>query len=113
MRIFIDDERDPPEGEWLVFRDMITFMQYLDEEMAKETYMLPEFISFDHDLGEYQPTGFDIAKKLVEIDMDGLMEFIPNFQWTVHSQNPVGKENINELLKCYLNFKNAYYECDE
>ncbi|MBS1550350.1 MAG: hypothetical protein JSS94_10880 [Bacteroidetes bacterium] len=56
---------------------------------------LPNFISFDHDLGEGK-TGFDCAKCLVEFCLDNQL---PLLEFFVHSQNPEGKENIEKLLE--------------
>jgi len=55
---------------------------------------LPDFISFDHDLGEDE-SGYDCAKYLVEYCIEHNLQ-LPKF--SVHSQNPVGKENIERLL---------------
>lgn len=49
-------------------------------------------ISFDHDLGT-DKTGYDFAKWLVEHYVTGY--------FTVHSMNPVGRENIRQLLNHY------------
>lgn len=97
-KMFIDDERDPPNGEtdWVVCRKP---QQVFFEVMLKG---FPSFISFDHDLGA-DMTGHDIAKDLVEEDMYRNGEMIPqNFSFYVHSQNPVGAENIRSLLNNYL-----------
>lgn len=67
-------------------------------------------ISFDHDLadehywkqntGEFvEKTGYDCVKWLIEYCMDNDVD-LPKFY--CHSMNPVGKENIERLLK---NFK--------
>jgi len=61
---------------------------------------LPDFISFDNDLGIGYGEGYDCAKWLVEYCMDNDKE-LPD--WTVHSANPVAKENIENLLH---NFEN-------
>lgn len=64
----------------------------------------PDFISFDHDLGADEPTGYDFAKWLVEQDLEH--ETLPKgFKFDVHSQNPVGAENITKLLNNYLTWK--------
>ena len=61
------------------------------------------YISFDHDLGENERTGYDIAKLLVDLDMNGEREFaLPaEFEFYVHSQNPIGKANIEAYLNNY------------
>lgn len=104
--MFIDDERYPPnDGRmWVICRNKIDVEWYL------ETQGMPSFISFDHDLGEDQPTGYDIAKMLVDFDMASDEQDIVywgtlrhNFSYYVHSQNPIGKANIEGLLDGYLN----------
>lgn len=93
---FIDDERKPLAiGHYLILRSMIDVKNQLltGDQVA--------FVTFDHDLGESQPTGYDIAKLLVEKDMDNGV-LLPSFSFQVHSQNPVGKANIEGLLNQYL-----------
>lgn len=99
--LFIDDERDPPRNDgryWLVARDWRGVMTLL------RVHGMPGYISFDHDLGEDTHTGYDIAKFLVALDMDGEAEFqLPKgFDFYVHSQNPVGRDNIEKYLRNYL-----------
>lgn len=67
----------------------------------------PSLISFDHDLGleddGSEKTGYDLAKWLVETDLDMDGNFIPEgFEFHVHSSNPVGAANISGLLNSYL-----------
>jgi hypothetical protein len=107
--LFIDDERFPPgDGrEWEIARTFEDVAEVLSRRGA------PSFMSFDHDLGDDIPTGFDIAKALVEGDMasrDDLpprgpaftFRFPEDFDFYVHSQNPVGKHNIQAYLDGYL-----------
>ena len=93
---FIDDERKPTNlGQYLILRSMVD----VEHQLLTGDQIL--FVTFDHDLGENQPTGHDIAKLLVEKDMDcGIL--LPSFCFYVHSQNPVGKANIEGLLNKYL-----------
>lgn len=98
-RMFIDDERDPPNGEtdWVVCRNAQSVFYWI------ATKGFPSFISFDHDLGRCDMTGYDIVKDLVEEDLTRGGRFIPaDFSFYVHSQNPVGAENISKLLENYL-----------
>lgn len=96
MKIFIDDERFPPDDgcTWKICRTLEEF-QALIESGAK-----PIHISFDHDLGDNIPTGMDIAKWLIEFDLDNDI-LTPDFTWYAHSQNPNGRDNINGILKSY------------
>ena len=101
--LFIDDERFPPRdrNQWIIARN------WEDVMMCLRIHGMPGFISFDHDLGEDTHTGYDIAKLLVSLDMDGEDDFkLPDeFDFYVHSQNPIGKKNIEEFLRNYLEFK--------
>lgn len=101
-KLFIDDERFPPgDGErWLIARNIVAVQQIIKH------HGFPSFISFDHDLSINQPTGMDIAHWIVNHDMD--FDVIPpDFDFYVHSQNPVGAENIECLLRSYLKFKHT------
>ena len=105
--LFIDDERFPSKvtwgnetfyaiHRWTIARNMVQFQDLI------KTYGFPSFVSLDHDLGADEPTGHDIAKWLIEADMDGVHRIPDNFNFYVHSRNPVGKANIEGLLACYL-----------
>lgn len=62
----------------------------------------PNHISFDHDLGMEERTGYDFADWLVDKDLDN-PGFLPSdFTYNVHSANPVGAANIRGLLSRYL-----------
>lgn len=95
--MFLDDERFPPKDNnvWVICRSFVE---------AKKTVAVlgwPIFISFDHDLGEDQYTGKDFANWMIEHDLQ--FQCIPSqFEFYVHSQNPVGAENIRLLLEPYL-----------
>lgn len=93
QRLFLDDLRTTPEGFFRVF-NFSEFVNYITKNGV------PEVISFDHDLGE-EKTGYDCAKFLVNYCLDN---DIPHINFIVHSQNPIGKENIEYLLN---NFNNA------
>lgn len=104
LYLFIDDERFPPDyvdgqhiGEgWNIARDMRRVQDFV------LTHGIPNYISFDHDLGEDKANGFMIAKWLVNMHLDGLALFPADFKYYVHSQNPVGKANIEGLLDPFL-----------
>jgi len=113
--LFLDDVREPNTflqsiKTWVIARDYNAFINIITEKG------MPMFISFDHDLAfEHYPfnddrqdgtripyneysekTGYHCALWLTEHCMN--MNFpLPEFQ--VHSMNPVGKQNINSLLK--------------
>lgn len=123
MKIFLDDLRtldmiypkaDPKD--WVIVRDFYQFVNYIQK------HGLPDFISFDHDLGfehtKYyfengghdsppdplnanfkEKTGYDAAKWLCEFCLDNDLKLPRYF---VHSHNPVGAANIKAYLE---NFK--------
>lgn len=69
---------------------------------------LPDFISFDNDLGlddkgEVAPDGYAAAKWLVyESGLD-----LRKLKFHVHSANPVAAEQIEGLLNNYIRFLNS------
>lgn len=92
-KLYLDDLRPIPDGyigvrSYREFVDWITF------------HGLPAYISFDHDLGLAE-SGYDCAKWLVEYCLDHEVS-LPDFD--VHSQNPVGKENIIALLNNFIKY---------
>lgn len=97
-RLFLDDERLPAErsGEWVVAR---TYAAAVDVVSQRG---LPCYISFDHDLGveddgREAPTGYDFAKWLGDYILDHRPD-VSQFAWYVHSQNPIGAQNIDRYL---------------
>lgn len=87
-KIYLDDARPVPEG-FIGVKNYSEFVQFINKNG------LPHFISLDHDLGE-EKSSFDCAKFLVNYCLDHHLE-LPKY--TVHSQNLVGKENIEKLLE--------------
>lgn len=96
--IFLDDERQPVHPRrWRVCRS------YDEAVIEMLTHGCPSMITFDHDLGLNSKTGYDLAKWMVDMDLTWEGKFIPaDFTFEVHSQNPVGKANIEALLNNYL-----------
>lgn len=86
-KLYLKDLRPIP-GEYIGVRSYAEFVTYITDSV------LPDFIYFDHDLG-LEESGNDCAKWLVDYRLDNNFR-LPKFD--VHSQNPVGKENILSLL---------------
>ncbi|MEM5316526.1 cyclic-phosphate processing receiver domain-containing protein [Paraburkholderia sp. JHI869] len=98
-RLFIDDLREPTSPDWIVARDSASAIKLL------ETQGCPVEISFDHDLGG-DDTAMPVAKRMIQLDLDARGTYIPpDFHFIVHSANPIGRENIHELLARYLAFR--------
>ena len=101
--IYIDDLRTPVEEFDCIARS------YEEAIEIFKKYGMPSFISFDHDLGLHDgkvaKSGLDVAKWIVQHDLNEEYKIPPDFAFEVHSQNPVGKQNIESLLSSYLEYK--------
>jgi hypothetical protein len=100
MKLFLDDERMPANNgpDWIIERSSASAIQ------GCKLLGCPKFISFDHDLGG-DDTAMAFVHWLINYDLDH-PGFIPgDFSFDVHSQNPIGKANIEGLLNSYLRSK--------
>lgn len=106
MKIWLDDIRNPPDSSWRICRTAeeaigVLFLNHVQE------------ISFDHDLGENIGTGYDVAKFIARQSYLGDM-MVPI--WTIHSQNPVGRVNIQRTMEWaennYLKGKGQKYSLE-
>lgn len=101
--LFLDDERFPSDDScdnWIICRTV-------EEAIEVFKSCIPDKISFDHDLGEGNKSGMDFAHWIVEYDLEHDVLKAP-FSFNVHSQNPVGKKNIEGLLFGYFGSKGHY-----
>ncbi|MBF5007276.1 YqiA/YcfP family alpha/beta fold hydrolase [Diaphorobacter caeni] len=99
-KMFLDDERMPPgdESQWRICRSSNDAMQAMLQQGV------PDFISFDHDLGG-DDTAMIFVKWLIDKDLDSL-GFIPaEFSFEIHSQNPIGAHNLRQTLYGYLTYR--------
>lgn len=104
LHIFLDDIRIPPKRDdsetWTVCRSLAEAVSVVVLRGS------PSSVSFDHDLGDGNGSGFEFAKFLVDRDLDSEGAFLPvDFSFKVHSANPVGAANISGLLVPYLSFR--------
>ena len=98
--MYLDDIRNPKTNGWIVVRSYTNAVNWM------EMYGCPDYISFDHDLGEGVFSGYDLAKWVVNKDLDEGGNWIPEyFDFNVHSANPVGAKNIQSLIERYLDSK--------
>lgn len=96
MKLFLDDERNPPDDSWIVVRDARTAIHLLRHNRFQE-------LSLDHDLGTYQ-TGYDVCLFLEERAWIG--QHIPPIL-RCHSQNPVGRNRILRAIGQIAKIKEA------
>ena len=93
MRAWLDDCRPMPD-------DFDTHVKTAEEAIALLQTNKVTLISLDHDLGT-DKTGYDVAKWIEEHAANGtLKELCPR----VHSQNPIGKRNIQMALRNACNY---------
>ena len=97
IKMFLDDERFPVTNDFVIVRSMNEAIDYINSNG------MPDFISFDHDLGD-GGTGYDLVKWIIDIDIQNDI-IKSDFDFYVHSQNPIGKKNIESMLNNYLRFK--------
>lgn len=96
MKIYLDDERKTPDG-WVRTYTAVDTIELLRKGEATH-------LSLDHDLGDdiKYGTGYTVIKWLEEMVYSGKPEMaIPHI--TIHSQNPVGIDNMKRGLKSILN----------
>lgn len=113
--LFIDDERNPADATWAAWHTdyvngFVDFVVVRNKMQAIQAIFdhdktAPNFVSFDHDLGDSESTGYDIARWIVDADMDEIISIPAGFEFYVHSQNPVGKVNIEKYLSNYMRIK--------
>lgn len=112
--LFLDDERNPEDVTWIsypaniefvVVRNYAEFVAYLNENE------IPSFISFDHDLADFneareglykERTGHDCVKYFCNhfADSDKFIEHFPETFY--HTNNVIGKTNMESYVN---NFK--------
>lgn len=96
-KLFIDDERFPVGEDWVITRSSVAATYVIC------TFGIPNYISFDHDLGG-EDTSVVFIKWLIEHILDNNLALPPDFEYYVHSQNPIGKKNIESLMDSFIKF---------
>jgi len=86
MKIWLDDERDPPDDSWTVARDSDAF-----EIIVSSNLDAISDIAFDHDLGDESRDGSECASYYCCLALFRGHRFA---RWSVHSMNPDGAKNI-------------------
>jgi hypothetical protein len=90
INVYLDDQITPlDEDNWTIVRTYKSCVQFLEKHRDKIN-----LISLDHDLGE-RKTGYDVACFMIEKNI------IPPVI-NIHSLNPVGVLNIEQLLRKHI-----------
>jgi hypothetical protein len=112
--LFLDDIRNLDNKKFLnnpwYKREWIIARSFAEACILIKEKGYPTNISFDHDLGSDKngnelKNGYDLAKWLVNQELNGTYSFPKNFDFKVHSDNPVGLDNIIFYLDSYLKQK--------
>lgn len=114
-KLWLDDYRPAPSSDYAVIRSYEDFKTFI------AFFGVPDFISFDHDLGAckecvekglhvgdmltpettfmnycpHEKSGYDCALHLIKNDL-------PIKKFYVHSANPVGRKRIEDLLNDWV-----------
>jgi len=91
IKMFLDDERCPVDDSWIVVRSVDEAIEFVEQNG------IPNYISFDHDLGPGR-NGYFFAFWLYTQIMDETFSLPNDFDYYIHSQNPVGAQNIRNVL---------------
>lgn len=92
MKLWVDDVRPAPEGytAWVKSTDAAIEMLRVWMDYGFEI----EVVDLDHDAGEYAAFGGDYIRVL-----DWLERIMVSLPIHIHSQNPVGVENMRRIIK--------------
>lgn len=94
MKLWIDDERNPPDNSWIIARTADNAMRLIGTGIFQE-------ISLDHDLGE-EKTGYDVICHLeFLLNVKSLMFSFPDVI-RCHSANPVGRARIEQAISAIM-----------
>jgi hypothetical protein len=85
----------------------MSYKFFIDDERFPVTHGFPSFISFDHDLGG-EDTSIVFINWLTDQLIDGYLAIPSDFDYYVHSQNPIGVDNIKSKMDQLIrHFKNS------
>ena len=94
MKIWIDDVRPAPEGYFLC-QSVNEAKRWIEaSEVHLSALATIELIDIDHDAGQFATDGGDYIKLL-----DWLEETGRSYPIHIHSQNPVGVENMRRIIE--------------
>ena len=102
-KLFLDDLRDPINNDWVIARSSKEAIEVV------EKHGMPIEITFDHDLGG-DDTSIIFINFLTNYLLDNPFYLSDDFCYSIHSANPVGRQNIDgkmkPLIKEIMNIKN-------
>ena len=113
--LFLDDERDFEDVTWINYPTMYTKIHVVRnlKDFVEFVLNIDDFskfdISLDHDIQDFnedgsENTGYTCVHKLVDYACDNKEIDISKSTYIVHSQNPIGRENILKYVEGFCNF---------
>lgn len=122
MYIWLDDIREIPEinirhcvreepefgmNTYITYRaKSVNYAKSLIESAIKQNRYDGYLLDLDHDLGDYAKDGGDAYKLILWMIEKGYTT--NKFKFRLHTMNPVGMENMKELIIRYFG-KESYY----
>ena len=103
VRIWVDDVRPLPPGYDVWYQsvrevlDYVTIVLFADENHSPKKILL----DLDHDAGNYQRDGGDFIRILDYFVENNFVASHPEteFIFRIHSANPVGRANMERIIK--------------
>lgn len=90
-KMFLDDIRNSPDDTWVIVRSSREAIDYIQQNG------LPDFISFDHDLG-----GDDTAMVFLYYLVNNICNSSDDPpKYKIHSANPIGSKNIEAFMESW------------
>lgn len=96
-KMFLDDLRIPDIEDYIVVRSSKEAIEYIKE------HGMPSFISFDHDLGG-DDTAINVVNFITEGLLDDELKLEEDFDFKIHSANPIGSANIDAKMRNIIKF---------
>ena len=87
MKMWLDDMRKPPK-DFVWVKTAKEAIGWIDQGIV-------EFIDLDHDLGEGDGTGYEVAAHIEAMAWEGRLK---PMGWAVHSMNPVGANRMRAAM---------------
>lgn len=105
-KLWLDDDagkpgmeafRNPPDNSWMVAHSSTEAIGLIDSHGP------PSYISFDHDLGQFEDGSEDTAIIVIRYLTDN--HYDANVEYDVHSRNPNGRANIISKMNSWAKSK--------
>lgn len=100
-RIWLDDVRPAPEG--FIWCQSVNKAKFMITQLENKSETI-DLIDCDHDLGDYAAKGGDGIKLL-----DWLVETRRFYPVRIHTQNVVGRKNMELLVQRHWPLKDQFY----